>query len=180
MQRSQLIDTFEPLRNVFHYRPRYEGGLPRRDGSAIDYREDFFGKPAFLTVSGQLQVRTERSRVLGWKQLRQGGPLGTSVAYHVAATDLLACQPSCNTASGIRAAGEAQLSHRGCAHTSEQCCRHGRAAAVLLVRSCYDHASTCVPCRWRTLRARSATCTPSAPPSGRRTPTPRATWPSSG
>lgn len=37
-------------------RPRYEGGLPRRGGGAIDYREDFFGKPAFLTVSGQLQV----------------------------------------------------------------------------------------------------------------------------
>ena len=31
------------------------GGLKRlEDGSALDYTEDFFGKPAYLTVSGQL------------------------------------------------------------------------------------------------------------------------------
>jgi asparaginyl-tRNA synthetase len=29
---------------------------PRRDDGAIDYHQDFFGKPAYLTVSGQLQV----------------------------------------------------------------------------------------------------------------------------
>jgi len=31
--------------------------LPRKDG-AVDHQEDFFGKPAFLTVSGQLEVET--------------------------------------------------------------------------------------------------------------------------
>jgi asparaginyl-tRNA synthetase len=36
--------------------PRYEGGLPRVPGGGVDYRQDFFGKPAYLTVSGQLQV----------------------------------------------------------------------------------------------------------------------------
>jgi asparaginyl-tRNA synthetase len=32
--------------------------LPRTDGGAIDFGQDFFGKPAFLTVSGQLNVET--------------------------------------------------------------------------------------------------------------------------
>lgn len=37
---------------------KYQGGLPRLPGtSAVDYREDFFGRPSYLTVSGQLQVR---------------------------------------------------------------------------------------------------------------------------
>ena len=36
---------------------KYKGGLPRiPGGGGVDYREDFFGKPAYLTVSGQLQV----------------------------------------------------------------------------------------------------------------------------
>ena len=30
------------------------GGLPRRPDGSVDYGEDFFGKPSFLTVSGQL------------------------------------------------------------------------------------------------------------------------------
>jgi hypothetical protein len=39
-------------------RPRYEGGLPRvPEGSGVDYRQDFFDKAAYLTVSGQLQVQ---------------------------------------------------------------------------------------------------------------------------
>lgn len=41
-------------------RTKYQGGLPRLPGSsAVDYREDFFGRPSYLTVSGQLQVREE-------------------------------------------------------------------------------------------------------------------------
>lgn len=32
--------------------------LPRGEGGVIDYTKDFFHKPAFLTVSGQLQVET--------------------------------------------------------------------------------------------------------------------------
>lgn len=37
--------------------PRYEGGLPRvPEGSGVDYRQDFFDKAAYLTVSGQLQA----------------------------------------------------------------------------------------------------------------------------
>lgn len=39
------------------HRPRFEGGLPRvPEGNGIDYRQDFFDKAAYLTVSGQLQV----------------------------------------------------------------------------------------------------------------------------
>ena len=30
--------------------------LPRKDTGAVDFAEDFFGKPAFLTVSGQLEA----------------------------------------------------------------------------------------------------------------------------
>lgn len=33
-----------------------EGGIPRRPDGSIDYTQDFFGKPSFLTVSGQLQA----------------------------------------------------------------------------------------------------------------------------
>src|SRR5262245_55737526 len=31
---------------------------PRADGGSVDYHKDFFGKPAFLTVGGQLQVES--------------------------------------------------------------------------------------------------------------------------
>ena len=46
----------KPLKPPTPCRPRYEGGLPRLPGGGVDYREDFFDKPSFLTVSGQLQV----------------------------------------------------------------------------------------------------------------------------
>ncbi len=45
-------------------RPRYEGGLPRLPAGGVDYKEDFFGKPAYLTVSGQLQVRDTQSAMI--------------------------------------------------------------------------------------------------------------------
>lgn len=32
------------------------GGLPKTEGGQIDYAKDFFGKAAFLTVSGQLEA----------------------------------------------------------------------------------------------------------------------------
>jgi hypothetical protein len=35
---------------------RVEGGILRTEAGKVDYRADFFGKPAFLTVSGQLQA----------------------------------------------------------------------------------------------------------------------------
>ncbi|CAH2064848.1 unnamed protein product [Thlaspi arvense] len=38
-------------------RSKLKPGLPKKDGK-IDYSEDFFGRQAFLTVSGQLQVET--------------------------------------------------------------------------------------------------------------------------
>ena len=38
-------------------RSRLKPGLPKVDGK-IDYSQDFFGRQAFLTVSGQLQVET--------------------------------------------------------------------------------------------------------------------------
>jgi hypothetical protein len=34
------------------------GGIKRKTDGKIDYSEDFFGKKAFMTVSGQLQVET--------------------------------------------------------------------------------------------------------------------------
>jgi len=38
--------------------PRKVGGLPQTVDNTIDYSKDFFGCPAYLTVSGQLQVET--------------------------------------------------------------------------------------------------------------------------
>lgn len=35
---------------------RIVGGIKRLPDGTPDYKEDFFSKPAFLTVSGQLQV----------------------------------------------------------------------------------------------------------------------------
>jgi asparaginyl-tRNA synthetase len=31
-------------------------GIPRTESGAVDYSKDFFKKPAYLTVSGQLNV----------------------------------------------------------------------------------------------------------------------------
>ncbi|KAJ4907752.1 hypothetical protein Rs2_11410 [Raphanus sativus] len=39
-------------------RSRLKPGLPKADDGKIDYSQDFFGRQAFLTVSGQLQVET--------------------------------------------------------------------------------------------------------------------------
>eukprot|EP01094_Clydonella_sp_ATCC50884_P000364 TRINITY_DN10283_c0_g1_i3.p1 TRINITY_DN10283_c0_g1~~TRINITY_DN10283_c0_g1_i3.p1 ORF type:complete len:597 (-),score=239.77 TRINITY_DN10283_c0_g1_i3:172-1941(-) len=38
--------------------PRLVGGLPQTDDQHVDYSQDFFSCPAYLTVSGQLQVET--------------------------------------------------------------------------------------------------------------------------
>ena len=57
---------------------KFQGGLPRVPGSsAVDYREDFFGRPSYLTVSGQLQVRAGC-----WLRLRLliGSNLGLSLS----------------------------------------------------------------------------------------------------
>jgi asparaginyl-tRNA synthetase len=59
--------SFEFLREVAHLRPRtntfgamtrvrHALNLPRNDAGGIDFREDFFGRETFLTVSGQLNV----------------------------------------------------------------------------------------------------------------------------
>lgn len=39
-----------------HLRARVVGGLRRTADGKIDYKEDFFTRPSYLTVSGQLQV----------------------------------------------------------------------------------------------------------------------------
>lgn len=39
-----------------HCRARSVGGIVRTADGRIDYSEDFFAKPAYLTVSGQLNV----------------------------------------------------------------------------------------------------------------------------
>ncbi len=38
-------------------RTKWVGGIKRTGEGEVDYVEDFFNKPAFLTVSGQLQAR---------------------------------------------------------------------------------------------------------------------------
>lgn len=37
------------------------GSIPKTEGGLVDWSEDFFGKPAFLTVSGQLNAETYAS-----------------------------------------------------------------------------------------------------------------------
>lgn len=39
---------------LWYLRSKFSGGLPRKEDGKVDYSHDFFGKPAFLTVSGQL------------------------------------------------------------------------------------------------------------------------------
>ncbi|XP_024514931.1 asparagine--tRNA ligase, cytoplasmic 1 [Selaginella moellendorffii] len=39
-------------------RMKLTGGIPKKDKGGFDYTGDFFGRQAFLTVSGQLQVET--------------------------------------------------------------------------------------------------------------------------
>lgn len=48
---SAALEEMEALR-------RMEGGLHFSPAGEIDYSHDFFGRPSFLTVSGQLQVCT--------------------------------------------------------------------------------------------------------------------------
>jgi len=40
-------------------RARMKPGVPEDGGGAVDYSLDFFARQAFLTVSGQLQVRSQ-------------------------------------------------------------------------------------------------------------------------
>jgi hypothetical protein len=44
------------VHSCWHCRGIVVGGIRRQPNGRIDYRDDFFGKPAYLTVSGQLQV----------------------------------------------------------------------------------------------------------------------------
>ncbi len=48
--------SHNPSAWCFVCRARVEGGLYRTKQGGIDYSHDFFGKAAFLTVSGQLQA----------------------------------------------------------------------------------------------------------------------------
>lgn len=50
---DKLLALKEKLK-ITQDRARYYGGIPRKEDGTIDYSKDFFGKPAFLTVSGQL------------------------------------------------------------------------------------------------------------------------------
>lgn len=52
---KSMTDEESCLKSVSH-RVRLEGGLYRTKQGAVDYCHDFFGKAAFLTVSGQLQA----------------------------------------------------------------------------------------------------------------------------
>ncbi|XP_065043840.1 asparagine--tRNA ligase, cytoplasmic 3-like [Musa acuminata AAA Group] len=53
---SELIKAKESLSRL-EERFKLKAGIPQKDGK-IDYAGDFFGRQAFLTVSGQLQVET--------------------------------------------------------------------------------------------------------------------------
>lgn len=53
---TELKEKVEELKK----RARVVGGLLRKEDGGVDYSEDFFGRQAFLTVSGQLQVRGVR------------------------------------------------------------------------------------------------------------------------
>ncbi|VVB16234.1 unnamed protein product [Arabis nemorensis] len=53
---AELTKAKETLAMV-EERSKLKPGLPKKDGK-IDYSKDFFGRQAFLTVSGQLQVET--------------------------------------------------------------------------------------------------------------------------
>lgn len=41
--------------SIVHFRQRIVGGIAREADGAVDYADDFFGRKAFLTVSGQIQ-----------------------------------------------------------------------------------------------------------------------------
>ena len=47
------LTLYSPV--IFFY-PDCKADVPRTEAGAIDYSKDFFGKPSFLTVSGQLNV----------------------------------------------------------------------------------------------------------------------------
>jgi len=54
---SDSCKVTEPQSNFLHIcRSSVVGGLKRLPNGKIDYAQDFFSRPAFLTVSGQLQV----------------------------------------------------------------------------------------------------------------------------
>lgn len=48
-------------------------GIKRLPNGDVDYHEDFFAKPSFLTVSGQLQVCSGGGGAAAPRILRQGG-----------------------------------------------------------------------------------------------------------
>lgn len=50
---KKLLNLKEKLA-VVEEKARVIGGIQRKEDGSIDYSKDFFGKPAFLTVSGQL------------------------------------------------------------------------------------------------------------------------------
>jgi asparaginyl-tRNA synthetase len=52
---SELTALKEKLEEL-KKRSRVVGGLLRKEDGGVDYVDDFFGRQAFLTVSGQLQV----------------------------------------------------------------------------------------------------------------------------
>ncbi|CAA7062512.1 unnamed protein product [Microthlaspi erraticum] len=54
---AELTTAKASLANV-EERSKLKPGLPKKEDGTIDYAHDFFGREAFLTVSGQLQVET--------------------------------------------------------------------------------------------------------------------------
>ena len=56
---------------MFHVTTLDVGNPPRTEGGAVDWNEDFFGKPSFLTVSGQLNAE---AFALGMSDVYTFGP----------------------------------------------------------------------------------------------------------
>ena len=53
---NKRLETLRESHKALNLRLASEGGLPRTLEGEIDYSKDFFGKPSFLTVSGQLEA----------------------------------------------------------------------------------------------------------------------------
>ncbi|GBG73250.1 hypothetical protein CBR_g12968 [Chara braunii] len=54
----EVLNKMKELVAEFEVESRRVGGLPRTESGKIDYTSDFFGRQAYLTVSGQLHAET--------------------------------------------------------------------------------------------------------------------------
>lgn len=140
---------------------RTVGGVARTEAGGVDYSEDFFGKAAYLTVSGQLEVSC----------LAQGAPPGVDQLQLAEGARGSPCSPGCMW-QPCKPPGETYRSDRirlGTAAPRPPSPLPGSSSVLALD-----------PCRGRPTLALSPRCTPSGRRSARRTQTRRGTLRSSG